>query len=215
MYGTTKMTEILFERKLAEEQVIEKARVFLENGGIIVVPTDTIPGIGCIADNPEAVARVFELKERPANLALPVIVADSKDVELYTKSLPPVFYKLTDRYWPGPLTVILESNGVIDKMVGGGKDTLGFRIPDSPLIRGLIRCLKKPLALTSANPHNIAPSAVHQKLLSWWKNEVDLIVLGRSTAPRVPSAVVDLVSDPPKILREGIIQTMEIEAHLY
>jgi L-threonylcarbamoyladenylate synthase len=209
------MTEIIFERKLAEEQIIELARGILINGGIIVIPTDTIPGIGCIADNPVAVSRVFELKDRPLNLALPVIIADSKDVENYTEYIPPTFYKLTDRYWPGPLTVILKSNGVIDKKVGGGKDTLGFRIPDSPLIRGLVRTIRKPLALTSANPHNVGPSAVHQKLLSWWKNEVELIVLGKSTAPRVPSAVIDLVSQPPKILREGIIQTMDLEANLY
>ncbi|MCK4720101.1 Sua5/YciO/YrdC/YwlC family protein, partial [bacterium] len=129
--------------------------------------------------------------------------------------IPPAFYKLTDRYWPGSVTVILKSNGVIDCSVGGGKDTLGFRIPDNPLIRGLIRKMGEPLALTSANPHNVLPSAVHQKLLTWWKNEVDLIILGRSTAPRIPSAVVDLVSDPPKILREGIIQTMELESHLF
>jgi L-threonylcarbamoyladenylate synthase len=209
------MTEIIFERKLAEEQVIEKAEAILEGGGIIVIPTDTIPGIGCLASNCDAVLKVFELKERPANLALPVIIADSKDVEKYTKYIPPAFYKLTDRYWPGPVTVILKSNGVIDCSVGGGKDTLGFRIPDNPLIRGLIRKMGVPLALTSANPHNVLPSAVHQKLLTWWKNEVDLIILGRSTAPRIPSAVVDLVSDPPKILREGIIQTMELESHLF
>jgi L-threonylcarbamoyladenylate synthase len=209
------MTEILFERKLAEEQIIDIGWEILKNGGIIVIPTDTIPGIGCAADNREAVKKIFDLKERPENLALPVIIADSKDVEKYVVTIPYTFYKLTDRFWPGPLTVILQSNGIIDKLVGGGKDTLGFRIPDSPLIRGLIRKLGKPLALTSANPHNLAPSAVHQKLLSWWRNEVDLVVLGRSTAPRVPSAVIDLVSVPPKILREGIIPTMELEALLY
>ena len=209
------MTEIIFERKLAEEQIIELARDVLVSGGIIVIPTDTIPGIGCIADNNEGIDKLFALKDRPLNLALPVIIADSKDVENYTEVIPPTFYKLTDRYWPGPLTVILKSNGAIDKKVGGGKDTLGFRIPDNPLIRGLIRMMRKPLALTSANPHNVSPSAVHQKLLSWWKNEVDLIVLGKSTAPRIPSAVVDLVSEPPKILREGIIPTMDLESNLY
>jgi L-threonylcarbamoyladenylate synthase len=208
------MSEILFERKVADDVIIEKAREVLAVGGIIVIPTDTIPGIGCLANNHDAVRKLFVLKDRPENLPIPVIIADTTDIQKYAKVVPKTFYKLSDRYWPGPLTIILESNKKIDKLVGGGLSTIGFRVPDNPLLRSIVREVGAPLALTSANPHNLAPSGEHQKLLTWWKNEVELIVLGKSTVSGVASAVVDLTATPPGILREGIINTEELEALL-
>jgi tRNA threonylcarbamoyl adenosine modification protein (Sua5/YciO/YrdC/YwlC family) len=204
------MTEIIFERKVAEEIIIEKACSVLEHGGIIVLPTDTIPGIGCRADDHDAVERLFELKQRPLTLPVPVILADTEATRLYTKNVPPSFDNLAKKYWPGALTIILQSNGTIDSLVGGGSNTIGFRIPDSLLVRSIVRCLKSPLALTSANPHNVRPSAMHDRLLAWWKNEVDLIILGRMTVPRPASAVINLTVDPPQILREGTIDSNEI-----
>jgi L-threonylcarbamoyladenylate synthase len=126
-------------------------------------------------------------------------------VKLYTRKTSPIFDKLAARYWPGALTIVLESNGTIDSLVGGGSATLGFRVPDHRLVRSIVRALKFPLALTSANPHNVRPSALHDRILTWWKNEVDLIILGRSTAPLPPSAVIDLTGATPKVLRDGII----------
>jgi len=204
------MTEILFERSSADEYICNRAYEILNSGGMIVVPTDTIPGMGCRADNHEAVVRLFKLKERPENLPVPVVLADTADVRDYAIHIPPVFDKLAERYWPGQLTIVLESNGKIDPLVGGGLNTIGFRVPDYPLIADIVRAVKAPLALTSANPHDLQPSAMHERLLAWWKNQVELIVLGRSTAPRSASAVVDLVSVPHRILREGIIDTEEL-----
>ncbi len=204
------MTEIIFEKKIAEEVMVERAVKVLDAGGILVLPTDTIPGIGCRADNHEAVLKLFDLKDRPATLPVPVIVADSDAVKLYTCKPPPLFDKLAARYWPGALTIVLESNGTIDSLVGGGSATLGFRVPDHRLVRSIVRGLKVPLALTSANPHNVRPSALHDRLLTWWKNEVDMIILGRSTAPLPPSTVIDLTSTPPGILREGIVVDEEL-----
>jgi len=204
------MTQIIFERKIAEEILIDQACSILETGGIIVVPTDTIPGIGCRADAQDAVEKLFSLKKRPHNLPVPVIIADTGSIKLYTRNLPPQFDKLAAKFWPGALTIVLHSNGTIDSLVGGGSNTLGFRIPDCRLVRNIVRKLGSPLALTSANPHNVGPSALHDRLLAWWKYEVDLIILGRSTAPRPASAVVDLTCIPPVILREGLIDSEEI-----
>ncbi len=204
------MTEIIFERKIADEIIIDKAVEVLKNGGIIVVPTDTIPGIGCRADDIDSIKRLFKLKDRPEDLPIPVILADTPDIKKYAAKIPRLFHKLAERYWPGALTVVLESNGAIDPIVGGGKNTLGFRIPDLSLLRGIVRAINVPLALTSANPHSVGTSAMHERLLNWWKNKADLIILGRSTAPRPASAVVDLVSKPPCLLREGLIDSEEL-----
>ena len=208
------MTEVIFERKLADEILTEKASRYLNDGGIIVMPTDTIPGIGCKADNLDAVRKLFELKERPLNLAIPVVISDAPKAEDYSVNLPKIYYKLSDRFWPGALTLIVKSNGKIDKLVGGGSDTLGFRIPDYPLLRDIIRLCGSPLALTSANPHNLAPSGLHPRLLTWWNHKVDLIILGRSTVTYPPSTVVDLTTDPPEILREGTITSEDLEFFL-
>jgi len=206
------MTEIIFERKIAEEVLVEKVATILRNGGIAVLPTDTIPGIGCRADDHDAVGRLFKLKERPENLPIPVILASKKDIENYVVKVPEAYYRLSERYWPGALTICLRSNGMIDRMVGGGLDTLGFRIPDYPFVRKIVSELGVPLALTSANPHNVQPSALHQRLLAWWKNEVEIIILGRSTAPRPASTVVDLTCDPHVILREGLLDIEELSS---
>lgn len=204
------MTKIIFERKAPDDKIVEEARATLEAGGIVILPTDTIPGIGCRADDHEAVVRLFDLKARPHNLPLPVILADTEHVRRYARNLPTEYHPLAKKYWPGPLTMVLKSNGRIDRLVGGGEDTIGFRVPDYPLVRQIVSRIRGPLALTSANPHTLPPSAMHEKLLAWWNHEVELIVLGRSTVTHAASAVVDLVTDPPCVLREGIIDAEEL-----
>ncbi|MFH1676492.1 MAG: L-threonylcarbamoyladenylate synthase [bacterium] len=208
------MTEVIFERKVADEILVEKASLLLNDGGIIVIPTDTIPGIGCKADNIDSVRKLFELKERPLNLAIPVVISDAAIAEDYTLDLPKIYYKLADRFWPGALTLVVKSNGKIDKLVGGGSDTLGLRVPDYPLLRDIIRSCESPLALTSANPHHLAPSGLHPRLLTWWNHKTDLIVLGKSTVTYPPSTVIDLTTDPPEILREGTITSEDLEFFL-
>ncbi len=204
------MTRIIFERKVAEDEIVREASSALESSGIIVIPTDTIPGIGCRADDRDAVRKLFKLKNRPETLPIPVIIADTDDIRRYVRHMPKQFNELARRYWPGALTIILQSNGRIDRIVGGGRDTIGFRVPDYSLVRNIARSIEGPLALTSANPHETAPSAMHEKLLAWWNHEADLIVLGLSTVTRSASAVVDLCTEPPCVLREGLIDTEEL-----
>lgn len=199
------MTEILFERKTSEIELVEKSKKVLLDNGIIVLPTDTVPGIGCNALSIESVKTLFALKNRPFDLPIPVVVGSIEEVESYSKNLPPIFYTIAERFWPGAITIIVQSNGIITPLVGGNKETLGFRIPDSPLLLSILKAAKCPLALTSANPHGIEPSALHTKLLKWWRHRVDLIILGKSTASQPPSTVIDITKEPPQILRHGPI----------
>lgn len=203
-------TIVLFERKLADEVLIDEACAILNDGGVIVVPTDTIPGIGCRADNIEGIGRLFELKNRPVNLPVPIILGETDQINALVVDIPPVFYKLADRYWPGPLTMVLKSSGVLDSRIGGGGDTLGFRIPDHDIVRGIVNKTGCPLALTSANPHNTQPAGLHSQLLHWWNHRVEMIILGRSTVPRSVSSVINLTVDPPGLLRESMILASEL-----
>ena len=204
-------TRIFFERKSTEDFLIEETAKVLNNGGVVVVPTDTVPGIGCRVDNLDALNRIFELKNRPSDLAVPVILSEPEQVEEYCHNVSPLFYKLAERFWPGALTIILRSNGKIDRRIGGGGDTIGFRIPDFELLPSLVKSISCPLALTSANPHGESPDGLHSAILNWWNHKVDLIILGKSTAPRPPSTVIDLTSDPACLLREATIKKDIIE----
>ena len=204
------MTETLFESKYAEDIIVEKTVSILADGGIIVIPTDTIPGIGCRADNKETVRKLFELKDRPENLALPVIISSTDDVRNYAVDIPKQFAPLADKFWPGALTIVLKSNGKISRLVGGGLETLGFRVPDYSLVRSVVKKAGFPIALTSANPHTVPPSASHERLLKWWKGKVEMIIIGTSIESRPPSTVVDLSGEIPSILRVGVINQDEI-----
>ncbi len=197
------MSTILFERKLADDILIEEVREVLNAGGIAVLPSDTIPGIGCRADSHDTILELFKLKGRPLTLPIPVILADSEQIKRYAVDLPQLFHDLTAQFWPGALTTVVRSNGKIPKVVGGGRDTIGFRVPAYDLLRGIVRAIGCPLVLTSANPHKVPPSALHPNLLSWWNHKVNLIILGRSTVPHRPSTVVDLSTEPPSIVRDG------------
>ena len=205
------MAKIIFQEEIEAEQIVREAGEVLRSGGVAILPTDTVPGIGCCATNHQAVARLFRLKDRPLTLPVPVVIADADDISQYTKKLPPVFQRLAGRYWPGAMTIVVKSNGKIDKAVGGGKDNLGFRVPDYPLLRDLVRAIECPLALTSANPHDQEPSALYTTIIAWWNDLVDLIVLGPSKpAPPAPSAVVDITVKPPIVLREGEVDLDEL-----
>lgn len=205
------MARIIFQEEIEPEEIVKETKDVLMSGGVAILPTDTVPGIGCCATNHKAVARLFRLKERPAGLPVPVILGDSDDLKHYAKELPPVFHRLAGRYWPGALTIVVKSNGKIDKGVGGGKDNLGFRVPDYVLLRDIVKAVDCPLALTSANPHDKEPSALYTMLIEWWNDLVDLIVLGPSkAAPPAPSAVVDITVKPPKVLREGTLDLDEL-----
>jgi L-threonylcarbamoyladenylate synthase len=208
------MTRTLFQRKVPEHVIVEEACEVLSSGGIAVLPTDTVPGIGCRADDIRAVRRLFRLKGRPADLPVPIILADTPEIRRYSPRLPAVFKRLAQHFWPGPMTIVVKSNGKLDPILGGGGETLGFRVPDFPLLVELVQTMECPIALTSANPHGTEPSGYHTRLLAWWNHKVDLIVLGRSTAPKPPSAVVDISSRPYRILRDGPLDREDITSVL-
>jgi L-threonylcarbamoyladenylate synthase len=204
------MTSILLQSNVTPDKLVAEARTVLQAGGIVVLPTDTVPGIGCLANNKAGIKKLFELKNRPADLAIPVILADAADIRHYSLDLSTAFIKLAESFWPGPLTLVVASNGKIDPAVGGGLATLGFRVPNFPLLRSIVKASGFPMALTSANPHNLPPSTSHDTLLTWWDGKVDLIILGDPRVSGPPSTVVDVTDDPPIVLREGSLRKAQI-----
>ena len=149
-----------------------------------------------------------------ALLPEPAVAADSGGgmdmVEAYCQNIPPVAYKLAERYWPGPLTMILEDKGVVPLMVTAETDTLGVRCPDHPLTLSILEKADFPLAATSANPAGGEPAKTAQEVLRYFDTKIEAVVDGGPCAVGVASTVLDLTEEEPKILREGGIPAQEL-----
>jgi L-threonylcarbamoyladenylate synthase len=160
-------------------------------------------GLGADALNPEAVGRIFAVKERPACDPIIVHIAHTEDLRLVTRNLPPQVDILNRRFWPGPLTLILPRAETLSTRVTAGLDTVAVRMPDHPVALALIRAAETPIAAPSANLFGHVSPTTAQHVLDDLEDRVDLILDGGPTRIGVESTVLDLSGERPTILRPG------------
>jgi L-threonylcarbamoyladenylate synthase len=179
----------------------------LKKGGIVIFPTDTAFGIGCVIDNQKAVERLFEIRKRPPTQATPVLVESIEMAREYLMDIPQdVEEKLMKKYWPGALTIVLNcKKDMIPELVRGGTDTLGVRIPNHPTTLEIIRALGKPILGPSANFHGDPTPYTFESLDPELVKLVDFVVKGECTVKEA-STVIDCTVSPWNILRQGAIQ---------
>jgi L-threonylcarbamoyladenylate synthase len=190
------------------EGALEQSVKVLNNGGLIVFPTDTVYGLASKFDQSEAIQRIYQVKGREQTKALPVLISNLDQIELISKGLSENAIKLARFYWPGALTVILEKRE--DLQVPLSMDnSIGIRIPDDPFVRNLAEQVG-PLATTSANLSGLPNTTNIDEVLKQIGDSVDLIVDGGECAGGIPSTVVDCRGEEIKILREGTISKEEI-----
>ncbi len=192
----------------AIEAAIEAALHVLAAGGVVAIPTDTVYGLAVLPGDREAVAALFALKERPVDVALPVLVGDLEQVaEVAVVPSGPVA-GLARRRWPGPLTIVLERAPGFDADLGGPPDrttTVGVRWPDHPFVAGLCR-RAGPLAVTSANRHGAPPcTSAAQVAAAFAPGPAPDLVVDGGACDGVPSTVVDCTGPEPRCLREGAV----------
>jgi len=186
------------------------ARVLAGNG-VIVYPTDTFYGLGAKCFSQKALHRIFEIKKRPGFKGLPVLVSDLEMAKGMTAGLPPVFYALASRFWPGPLTIVLKAASHLPaELVGPGR-TIGIRLPAVPWLQVLIRETGFALVTTSANISGEGEIVSAQEVIRVFKGKVDLIVDGGQTPGSKPSTVIDLTGEKPILIREGVLGRKELE----
>ena len=186
------------------------ARVLAGNG-VIVYPTDTFYGLGANCLSEKALHRIFEIKKRPGFKGLPVLVSDLEMAKGMTAGLPPVFYALASRFWPGPLTIVLKAASHLPaELVGPGR-TIGIRLPAVPWLQALIRETGVALVTTSANISGEGEIDSAQEVIRVFKGKVDLIVDGGQTPGGKPSTVIDLTGEKPILIREGVLGKKELE----
>ena len=182
----------------------------LKFGGLVAFPTDTVYGLAALAYNGDAVISIYEVKDRPVEKAIPVLIGDVSDLEKVCAEVPEIAIKLAARFWPGPLTLVVPKNPQLPEAVSA-RPTVGVRIPDHPVARALLR-LAGPLAVTSANLSGRQNPSTAQEVFDQLGGRIALILDGGKTPGGVPSTVVDCTGPELQVLRKGSISKGEILA---
>ena len=191
---------------------IRQAAEIIRQGGIVAFPTETVYGLGVDAYNPLAVARVFEVKRRPFFDPLIVHIASPAHLKKLVKDIPSGARKLTEKLWPGPLTVVLFKEEHIPDIVTAGLPTVALRMPSHPMALSLIKESKCPLAAPSANPFGYLSPTTAEHVRSQLADQVDLILDGGPCPVGVESTIVSFSENKPRLLRPGGVSLEEIES---
>ena len=184
----------------------------LQDGGIIIYPTDTIYGLGCDIFQHKAIERVSRIKQvDPAKAQLSFICYDLSDLSTYTKSISTPLYRLLKTYLPGPYTFILPASKEVPRILKSKKDTIGLRVPDNNIARSLVKELGHPILSTSLPGDMVEEYTDPERIYDNFKNRVDIVIDG-GIGGIVPSTVVDCTGEEPVVLRKGLGE-WEMEAH--
>lgn len=184
----------------------------LANGGVIALPTDTLYGLAARAFDESAVAKIFKVKGRDAATALPLLLADAEDARRCGVDLPPDMWLLAEKFWPGALTLVVRKSDAVPYAVTAGMDTVGLRVPDHPLPRAVARELGSPITGTSANRSGMPGLTTAQAVRDELGDRIDFVLDGGDAPGGVPSTVLDLSGDAPRVLRQGAVSKEAIVA---
>jgi L-threonylcarbamoyladenylate synthase len=186
----------------------------LKGGDVIVFPTETLYGLGADALNDAVVEKVFQLKGRDPRNPIPVLVADQEMLHTLVTKIPTVAQKLMDRYWPGPLTLVLPGRKNIPKPLCNPTGGVGIRISSQSIATSLVNGLGRPLTATSANPSGKEPARTLQEAKTYFADRVELFVDGGTLTSKSGSTVVEVMEDNVKVVREGEISASELQRFL-
>jgi L-threonylcarbamoyladenylate synthase len=186
-----------------EPGAIERAAAILRGGELVAFPTETVYGLGADATSAVAAEGIFQAKQRPHSDPLIVHLAAADELGRVAREVPPLAWRLAERFWPGPLTLVLPRAPTIPPVVTAGGETVGVRVPAHPVARALIAAAGVPVAAPSANRfmHTSPTTATH--VLADLDGRIDCLLDGGPCAVGVESTVLDIIASPPRILRPG------------
>ncbi len=197
-----------------DRKAMERAVQLLKAGGLVAFPTDTVYGMAAYAFLPHAVEKIYHVKGRPLNRAIPLLLDSAESLSQVARDIAPEAWPLTKKFWPGALTVVLHRKPVVPDIVTGGGVTVALRVPDHPFALRLIRAVGGPLAATSANLTSHPDPQTAHEVADYLEGRIDLILDGGRCPGGIPSTVIDLTRTPPAILRAGAISLEELEKEL-
>lgn len=200
-----------------DEKVIKEAGQIIKGGGLVAFPTETVYGLGANALDAEAVKKIFIAKGRPQDNPLIVHIADF-NMEDLVKDIPSIAKKIMNRFWPGPLTLIMKKSGKIPCITSAGLDSIGIRMPSSIVARELIKKAGVPIAAPSANISGKPSPTNIERCIEDLNGKVEAIIGGEKCDVGLESTIVDCTVEPPCILRPGGItleMLKEIDPKIY
>lgn len=193
---------------------LERAAKLLRAGELVAFPTETVYGLGADASNPDAVARIFEAKGRPADHPVIVHLSSASLLQDWARNVPGAALRLADAFWPGPLTLVLERASGVSDLITGGQDTIGVRVPNHPVALALLRAFGGALAAPSANRFGRVSPTTADHVIAEFGDEVAAVIDAGPCPVGVESTIVDLTGDRPRLLRPGMIRNAALETVL-
>ena len=192
------------------QKQVETGISILKQGGIVAFPTDTVYGLGACANLGQAVERVYQVKKRPRNMALPLLLAHTSQISEVAYPVPPIAWLLAHNFLPGALTLVLpKSNSVPDVITAGGM-TVAIRIPAHSIPVALAEGLGTPIVGTSANLSGKPSALTADEVYSQFGDRIDLVIDGGRCLGGEESTIVDVTGEIPVVLREGAISREEL-----
>ena len=209
------MRRVFVDPEFPQRDAIQEAGRWIVNGGLVALPTDTLYGLAADPFSADAVARVFAVKGRTAERALPLIAADTSQVTEHLGRLSDTAQQLVHRFWPGPLTLLVPAPAALARDVTGGTGKVGVRVPADAVARAICAEAGRPITATSANvsgePATSDPDQVERSL----GDRLDLLIDTGRTHGGAPSTIVDVTGLEPALVRAGAISWDDIQACLH
>ncbi|MBV7272350.1 threonylcarbamoyl-AMP synthase [Clostridiaceae bacterium UIB06] len=200
---------VMVDENKLDKDIMQKAGEVIRSGGLVVFPTETVYGLGANALDTKAVKKIFEAKGRPQDNPLIVHIADVEEIEALVSEVPELAKKFMERFWPGPMTIILPKSSVIPDVTSASLPCVGIRMPSNIIARELIRAAKVPIAAPSANISGRPSPTDVQRCVEDLSGKVDYIIGGKICDIGLESTVIDCTTQPTCVLRPGGI-TLEM-----
>jgi L-threonylcarbamoyladenylate synthase len=208
------MRRVFVDPAAPQRDALNEAAKWIRAGGVVAIPTDTLYALAVDPFSAAAVERLFSVKGRAAERAVPLIAADAAQIAAFLGPLSDAAARLADRFWPGPLTLLVQAPPTLAKDVTGGTGRVGVRVPDDAVARAICRAAGLPVTATSANisgqPASSDPDEVERTLGA----RIDLLIDAGPTRGGAPSTIADVTRRPPALVRPGAVSWDEIRACL-
>ncbi len=202
------------ETKIFGKDKLGEAASLIASGELVAVPTETVYGLACSALDAEAVERVYEVKGRPEVKPLSLMIHKGAALTRYCESIPKQARVLMDRFWPGPLTIVLRSKTIVPDIVRAGGDTVALRCPDHPMTQAMLKRAGLPFAAPSANPSGSKSPVNAQEVLDYFDGKIAAVVDGGQCGLGRESTIIDMSAAPYRILRQGALPQEDIASAL-
>jgi len=209
-YSTKEVILLSAELPSHIQQQVEAGISVLRQGGLVAFPTDTVYGLGAWANLESAVERIYQLKERPRNMPLPLLLADTAEISRVAGTVPPVARLLSRSFLPGGLTLVLPRSRSVPDIVTAGGASVAVRVPAHPVPVALARGLGAPIVGTSANLSGKPSSLTAGDVLAQFGHKIDVVIDGGRCPGGQESTVVDITGEIPVVLRPGAISVDEL-----